>query len=121
MTGRRTSLPCPRRKWRNVSPKLAHSGNPADLALVPERLAAWAADPRACFKFVIAEPADVAEVLDLAERFAIPRPRIWLMAEGTDSATLATRERWLAQVCLAEHLTLSKRLHIELYGDTRGT
>ncbi len=31
----------------NVSPKLAHSGNPAELALVPERLAAWAADPRA--------------------------------------------------------------------------
>jgi 7-carboxy-7-deazaguanine synthase len=105
----------------NVSPKLAHSGNPADLALLPERLAQWAAEPRAAFKFVVAEPADVEEVLNLAEDFAIPRSRLWLMAEGTDPATLAARERWLAPLCLEHNLTLSKRLHIELYGDTRGT
>jgi len=104
-----------------ISPKLAHSGNPADLALPPERLRHWAAEPRAVFKFVIAEPADVDEVLALAERYAIPPARIWLMAEGTDIATLATREPWLAEICLQHNLTLSKRLHIELYGDTRGT
>ena len=105
----------------NVSPKLTHSGNPAELALVPASLAHWAGEPRAAFKFVIAEPADVAEVLMLAERHAIPRERIWLMAEGTDSATLHRREAWLAQLCLESRLTLSKRLHIELFGDTRGT
>lgn len=105
----------------NVSPKLTHSGNPADLALIPERLAHWAVEPRAAFKFVIAEPADIAEVLALAERYAIPRTRVWLMAEGTDPATLHARQAWLAQLCLEHHLTLSKRLHIELYGDTRGT
>ena len=37
---------------------------------------------------MIAEPADVDEVLALAQRYAIPPERIWLMAEGTDSATL---------------------------------
>ena len=105
----------------NVSPKLAHSGNPAELALVPERLAHWAANERAAFKFVIAEPTDVAEVLALTQRYAIPRSRVWLMAEGTDRATLNARETWLAQLCLEHRLTLSKRLHIELYGDTRGT
>jgi 7-carboxy-7-deazaguanine synthase len=105
----------------NVSPKLAHSGNPTDLALPPERLSAWAAEPRAALKFVIAEPADVGEVLELAERFAILRARIWLMAEGTDAATLEARERWLAPLCVEHGLALSKRLHIQLYGDTRGT
>jgi organic radical activating enzyme len=105
----------------NVSPKLAHSGNPAELALIPERLRHWAADPRAIFKFVVAAPADVEEVLMLAESHALPRARIWLMAEGTDAATLALREHWLAQLCLEHSLTLSKRLHIEFYGDTRGT
>ncbi|MGZ3171706.1 MAG: 7-carboxy-7-deazaguanine synthase QueE [Croceibacterium sp.] len=105
----------------NVSPKIAHSGNPAELALVPERLAHWAGEPRAAFKFVIAEPDDLAEVLALAERYAIPRERVWLMAEGTDAATLHAREAWLAQLCLDNQLTLSKRLHIELYGDSRGT
>ena len=105
----------------NVSPKLAHSGNPAELALPPERLAHWAQEPRAFLKFVIAEPSDVAEVLALADTFRIPRERLYLMAEGTDAATLAARERWLAQLCLEHNLTLSGRLHIELYGDKRGT
>ena len=105
----------------NVSPKLAHSGNPAALALVPERLAYWAAEPRAFLKFVIAQPADVDEVLALAETCDIPHERIYLMAEGTDASTLAARERWLAELCLEHNLTLSGRLHIHLYGDTRGT
>jgi 7-carboxy-7-deazaguanine synthase len=105
----------------NVSPKLAHSGNTAALALLPERLRAWAAEPRAFFKFVIAEASDVDEVFVLAETYAIARERIYLMAEGIDAAALAGRERWLAQLCLVHGLTLSKRLHIELYGDTRGT
>ena len=105
----------------NVSPKLAHSGNPADLALPPERLAAWAADPRAAFKFVIAQPDDVDEVLALAAAHAIPGKRIWLMAEGTDAATLDARERWLGPLCVSHGFNLSDRQHIRLFGDTRGT
>ena len=105
----------------NVSPKLAHSGNPAHLALIPERLAAFAADPRAFFKFVVATPEDVAGILDLAATYAIPRDRLVLRPEGTDSATLQARSRWLADICAREGLRLSDRLHIHLYGDTRGT
>ena len=105
----------------NVSPKLAHSGNPASLALIPERLAAWAADPRAYFKFVVASPADVAEVLALQHAYAMPGERIFLMAEGTDSATLNTRMCWLAPLALEHGLRMTDRLHIHLYGDTRGT
>ncbi|HSG35010.1 MAG TPA: 7-carboxy-7-deazaguanine synthase QueE [Sphingomonadaceae bacterium] len=105
----------------NVSPKLAHSGNPAELALIPERLEAWTAHPRAWFKFVVARPEDIEEVLDLKDRYCIPSSRIMLMAEGTDAETLAQRETWLAGLCLTHNLTLSKRLHIELFGDTRGT
>lgn len=105
----------------NVSPKLAHSGNPADLAQIPERLAAWAADARAWFKFVVAEPGDLAEVLALIETHALPRHRIFLMPEGTASATLRERESWLAPLALEHGLRLSDRMHIHLYGDTRGT
>ena len=105
----------------NVSPKLSHSGNPADLALVPERLSAWSADPRAFFKFVVADPADVAEVRALQERHAIPPARIWLMPEGRDSATIRGRMAWLAESCAQLGYNLTDRLHIHLYGDTRGT
>ena len=105
----------------NVSPKLSHSGNSAELALIPERLAAFAADPRAWFKFVIAEPADLAEVLALQQAHAIPSARIYLMPEGRDSETLRARSQWLAALCLHHRFNLTDRLHIHLYGDTRAT
>jgi organic radical activating enzyme len=105
----------------NVSPKLAHSGNPADLALIPERLGHWAGEQRAFLKFVIAQPSDVDEVLALAERHSIPRTRIWLMPEGTDTETLHAREQWLGPLCERHGFSLSHRLHIEKFGDTRGT
>ena len=105
----------------NVSPKLAHSGNPSELALLPRMLDRWAADPRAQFKFVIASPADLDEVHEIARRHAIVPKRVWLMPEGTDSATLRARMEWLAPLCLEHGYALSDRLHIHLFGDTRGT
>ena len=105
----------------NVSPKLAHSGNDPALALLPERLAAYGADGRAWFKFVVATPADVEEVLALAEEHALPRTRIFLMPEGTDSATLRERTRWIEPLCSEHGLRFSDRLHIHVHGDTRGT
>ncbi|AIT81303.1 7-carboxy-7-deazaguanine synthase QueE [Novosphingobium pentaromativorans] len=105
----------------NVSPKLAHSGNPADLALIPQRLAAWSADPRAFFKFVIAAPEDLQEVLALQQTYAIPGERIFLMPEGRSSEVVRQRSAWLADLCLDNALRFTDRLHIHLWGDTRGT
>ena len=105
----------------NVSPKLAHSGNDPASALIPDRLAGWAREPKAWFKFVIAAPEQVEDVLTLAAQYKIPTGRIYLMPEGTDSATLRHREAWLAPLALQHGLRLSDRMHIHLYGDTRGT
>jgi len=105
----------------NVSPKLAHSGNPAERAIVADRLAAFAVDVRAFFKFVVATPDDLTEVAALQARHAIPGERLFVMPEGTDSATLRERSRWLASWALDHGVRFSDRLHIHLYGDTRGT
>jgi organic radical activating enzyme len=105
----------------NVSPKLAHSGNAPELAQIPERLAAWAAHRKAWFKFVIAEAEDLAEVLAIQRAHAIPSARIFLMPEGRDSHTVRGRMHWLANICSQTEFNLSDRLHIHLYGDTRGT
>ena len=105
----------------NVSPKLAHSGNPAQLALIPERLTAWAQDPRAHFKFVIASEQDLNEVKVLAQAYAIAPERLFVMPEGTDSHTLRARSVWLAQAAMEAGWRFTDRLHIHLYGDTRGT
>lgn len=104
----------------NVSPKLAHSGNEGLRRIVPGVLRAFAEDPRAWFKFVIAEPADLAEVEALREAHGIPRQRIILMPEGTTAAALAERGRWLAEACTREGYRFSTRLHILLWGDRRG-
>lgn len=105
----------------NVSPKLAHSGNKRELAIVPRVLRTYADDGRAYFKFVVAQPSDVEEVRALVRAHALPAKRVFLMAEGTDSAALRARQEWLVPLCLEHGFRLSDRLHIHLFGDTRGT
>ncbi|MBD76098.1 MAG: pyrroloquinoline quinone biosynthesis protein PqqE [Citromicrobium sp.] len=105
----------------NISPKLTHSGNARELAIVPGVLRRYASDGRAFFKFVVAEPADVEEVREVVRANALPRGRVFLMAEGTDGATLRARQEWLVPLCLEHGFRLSDRLHIHLFGDTRGT
>lgn len=105
----------------NVSPKLRHSGNSADIALISEQLSRWSNEPKAYFKFVVATPEDLAEVAELVTAYAIPASRVQLMPEGTSSAVLRQRAAWLAPLCLAQGWRMSDRLHIHLYGDSRGT
>ncbi|WP_298464375.1 7-carboxy-7-deazaguanine synthase QueE [uncultured Erythrobacter sp.] len=105
----------------NVSPKLAHSGNAAELALIPERLDFYANDPRAYFKFVIAEPEDVDEVVALQREYSFKPGHVFLMPEGTTSEALRARQEWLTELCLQHGFRMSDRLHIHLYGDERGT
>jgi organic radical activating enzyme len=103
-----------------VSPKLHHSGNAAEIALKPEKLAAFAALPNAAFKFVAREIEDVATVARLATQYAIAPERIQIMPEGVGSATLKARAERLAAVAAQCGFTLSDRLHIHLYGAKRG-
>lgn len=104
-----------------VSPKLAHSGNAVALALRTTPLAAFAALDQAVFKFVARTATDLDDVAALAERYAIPASRIMIMPEGTNSETLIARGAGLAEAVLARGYGLSDRLHIHLFGDTRGT
>jgi len=105
----------------NVSLKLANSGNPPELALRPDRIAQWVSDERAWFKFVIADSQDLVEVVQIQRDYEIAAGRIFLMPEGRDGATLHERMRWLGEICSDHGFNLTDRLHIHLYGDTRGT
>jgi 7-carboxy-7-deazaguanine synthase len=104
-----------------VSPKLAHSGNTMALAQRATPLATFAALDQAAFKFVARAPSDLNEVVALAERHAIPAERIMIMPEGIDSEALIARGAALAGAALAHGYGLSDRLHIHLFGDSRGT
>lgn len=105
----------------NLSPKLDHSGNADAVRINEAALLSYAGDPRAWFKFVIAQPQDADEVAALSERLGIPGERIVLMPEGTSSRALRARTEWLGPLCLQRGWRFTDRLHIHLYGDTRGT
>ena len=105
----------------NVSPKLSHSGNEARTALNPVSLAVYAQLPQSWFKFVIATPDDLDEVLSLTRQFRIPHERVYLMPLGRSSEEVRTRSKWLTEECLRHGMNFTDRLHIHLYGDTRGT
>jgi len=73
-------------------------------------------------KFVIDRPEDVAEALGLLEGLpGVDRGRVLLMPQGVTREELAKRGPWLADVCKEHGFRYCPRLHIELYGNRRGT
>lgn len=75
------------------------------------------------FKFVVASPADLEEIegmLRAVDR-PIPAAKVMLMPEGTSLETLRSRAGWLIDACKAKGYRYAHRLHIELFGNRRGT
>ena len=70
---------------------------------------------------MVADPSDLAEISALQDRFGIAPDHLFVMPEGTSSAVLRDRSRWLAEEALVRGWRFTDRLHIHLYGDTRGT
>ncbi len=117
----------------SISPKLANSDpGPARAAAIRAEHAARRLDPTTLarllasyccqLKFVVAEPGDLDEIDRLLA--ALPRVEpeaVLLMALGTRAEEIAARGRWLAELCKARGYRYTPRLHIDLYGDARGT
>lgn len=104
-----------------VSPKLHNSGNRAGSALRPAALRAFAKLQTAHFKFVAETPADVDRVAQIAATFAIPPERIYIMPLGTSSERLIRTGALLIGSVIDHGFNYSDRLHIHLFGDSRGT
>lgn len=117
----------------SVSPKLANSdpGPQRAAAVRAEHAARRLAVPTlrrllesyACqLKFVVAEPGDVREIDDLLGRLPPVAPdAVLLMALGITAADVAARGRWLAELCKERGWRYTPRLHIDLFGNERGT
>ena len=74
-------------------------------------------------KFVVAHETDLTEIetqLVSLER-EIPRAKVLLMPEGTTVEVLRTRAVWLGELCKTRGYRYAPRLHVELYGNKRGT
>lgn len=85
-------------------------------------LLAGAADRQ--IKFVITSPADLLEIDDLLASIdpakVLQCADILLMPEGIAPPT-AEQTRWVLDTCLARGWRFCPRLHIQLFGNTRGT
>lgn len=72
-------------------------------------------------KFVVAEPGDLAEVDALLARLQRWTPTdVLLMPEGV-APPPPERRRWIADACVQRGWRYCSRLHIELFGNKRGT
>jgi 7-carboxy-7-deazaguanine synthase len=106
-------------QW-NVSPKLAHSGEPADRRFVRDALVAFRDTGRAWLKVVVGSEADAREADTLVASLDWPRERVLLMPLAS------TREELLPLVPLVSLLArergvgVSPRLHVEKWGGRRG-
>lgn len=116
----------------SISPKLANStphtrdnGRWADqherLRYQPEILRRLIQLYSYQLKFVITDPSDLQQVNAIVSEIGASRSRVLLMPEGMDAAILAERGRWLADIAKREGFRMTPRLHIELWGNRRGT
>ena len=73
-------------------------------------------------KFVVSGDADLAEIAGLLRELrGWTASDVLLMPEGTSVDVLRSRTAWLADVCKQTGFRYAPRLHVELYGNQRGT
>ena len=73
-------------------------------------------------KFVVSSESDLAEIDAILRELKNWSPSdVQLMPEGIDVSTLNSRAGWIAEVCKRTGFRFCPRLHVMLYGHTRGT
>ncbi|MFJ2211772.1 7-carboxy-7-deazaguanine synthase QueE [Streptomyces sp. NPDC101062] len=102
----------------NVSPKLAHCGEPEGRRIVPEALAALAALPGTAFKFVCRGPEDLDEVAALTGHLG--EAPVWIMPAARSRDELEHTLASLGDAVVARGWNLTTRLHIAVWGNRRG-
>ena len=73
-------------------------------------------------KFVVEKEADFAEIRAIVDQLAGVEPaRVLIMAQGTTNRALRQKAKWIVPACKHYGFSFTPRLHIELFGNRRGT
>jgi 7-carboxy-7-deazaguanine synthase len=119
----------------SLSPKLTNSTPSVELAgaawverheknrVQPEILRQWIDSYPFQLKYVVSDEAQLAEIQGLLLSLDKPVP-VWktlLMPEGVTVETIEARKNWLIDACKLHGFRFCSRLHIDLFGNTRGT
>jgi 7-carboxy-7-deazaguanine synthase len=118
----------------SLSPKLKNSG-PAGrldetwrekheaLRWQPDVVRAWLDHAGYQLKFVVSQAEDVNEIETMLRQLGrdLARAKVLLMPEGVTVEALRAKAGWLGELCKARGYRYAPRLHVELYGNRRGT
>jgi 7-carboxy-7-deazaguanine synthase len=73
-------------------------------------------------KFVVSDETDLRDIDQILAKLRNWQPQdVLLMPEGIDTPTLNSRAAWIADICKRTGYRYCPRLHVELFGNTRGT
>ncbi len=73
-------------------------------------------------KFVVDQPADFDEVREiLAALKNVDRDHVLVMAQGKTARQIRSKAKWIVEACKKHGYGYTPRLHIDLYGNRRGT
>lgn len=106
--------------WKRAKGKFAamHEARRLNLSVVQKYLDGYEYQ----LKFVVEEKQDFAEIRGIVEQLKNVDPaRVLIMAQGTTKKQLAEKTGWIADLCLRHGYGFTPRLHIELFGNRRGT
>ena len=119
----------------SISPKLANSTPQAgsiepawierheQTRKQPKVLQEWVSSYDFQLKFVLSSHLEIQEIEDLVKTIgvSIPSWKVQLMPEGVDSLKLEKTHSVLVDICRKKGYRLTDRLHVHLFGNTRGT
>lgn len=105
----------------NASPKLSHAGDAVEKRFQLDVLQQLAANEKTCFKFVLAEPENIEEIL---QSYVLPlkiaAQHVWLMPEGGTREAMQNKSAWLVDLCKKHYFHFTPRLHIDIWGEVTG-
>lgn len=88
----------------------------------PDVIRALLSRYRCILKFVIDRPEDVEEVIRWMSEIPEAEPDIvWLMPQARTREQLSEKSDWLRRLARRHGFNYSSRLHIEMFGNVRGT
>ncbi len=127
----------------SISPKLKNSAPPPERVgeawaarheatrWRPEVIRAWLGGYGYQLKFVVSAPADLDEIAAVLAELEngdpaggatrIPPHKVLCMPEATTLEKMRERSAWLGEACKERGWRYAHRLHVELYGNKRGT
>ena len=107
----------------NVSPKLSHADDgrdPYSKRVIPSVLEELGKRWDCRFKFVVSDPSDEYEILDIVKGCGLNGDHVWLMPLGTEVEQLNQSLQVASEIAVRNKWNVTDRMHIRIWDGKRG-